>query len=106
MAPEIEMQREYKGTEVDLFAVGVILYVMRTGSPPFLHADDADPHYKLMQERPKRFWKKTQSWVKEDPLSEEFIDMAVSLMNRDPAKRYTIKQIFEHPYFNGPTPTK
>lgn len=35
MAPEIRDEKDYKGHEVDLFAVGVILFIMYTGHPPF-----------------------------------------------------------------------
>ena len=35
MAPEIVEGKKYIGKVVDLFALGVILFVMRTGSYPF-----------------------------------------------------------------------
>jgi len=52
MAPEIqELDRgdgkPYSGPEVDLFALGVILFIMYTGVPPFVMATRTDPHYKL-----------------------------------------------------------
>ena len=38
MAPQIHEQRVYKGVEVDLFAVGVILFILYAGHPPFCMA--------------------------------------------------------------------
>jgi len=35
MAPELLKGDIYKGTDVDLFALAVILFIMVTGSPPF-----------------------------------------------------------------------
>lgn len=35
MAPEIIEQRPYRGTSVDIFAAGVILFIMMTGNMPF-----------------------------------------------------------------------
>lgn len=35
MAPEILEQRPYRGTAVDIFAAGVILFIMITGTMPF-----------------------------------------------------------------------
>jgi serine/threonine protein kinase len=38
MSPEINERRPYKGDEVDLFALGVILFILRAGHPPFKQA--------------------------------------------------------------------
>ena len=35
MAPEVLEQRPYRGTAVDIFAAGVILFIMITGTMPF-----------------------------------------------------------------------
>jgi len=35
MAPEIHKGEEYVGIEVDLFAAGIILYIMMVGRPCF-----------------------------------------------------------------------
>lgn len=35
MAPEILARQPYRGNEVDLFSMGVILFIMYTGHPPF-----------------------------------------------------------------------
>ena len=35
MAPEIVLQQKYVAAEVDLFAAGIVLFIMFTGHPPF-----------------------------------------------------------------------
>jgi serine/threonine protein kinase len=35
MAPELLEKRPYRGTSVDIFAAGVILFIMSTGTMPF-----------------------------------------------------------------------
>lgn len=35
MAPEVLEKRPYRGTCVDIFAAGVILFIMVTGTMPF-----------------------------------------------------------------------
>jgi len=50
MAPEIQ-SRNYIGTQVDIFAAGVILFIMYSGSPPFERAIPTDTYYKLIKEK-------------------------------------------------------
>lgn len=35
MAPELVMKQAYSGEKVDIFAMGVILFIMVAGHPPF-----------------------------------------------------------------------
>ena len=42
MSPELIRGELYKGQVVDLFAMGVILFVMKAGVPPFMSAGDDD----------------------------------------------------------------
>jgi serine/threonine protein kinase len=52
MAPEIAL-KNYDGRKTDIFAAGVILFIMYAGNPPFEKATITDPYYKLIKE--KRF---------------------------------------------------
>ena len=36
MSPEIHLGEKYNGTQADVFAAGVILFIMVSGHPPFL----------------------------------------------------------------------
>jgi serine/threonine protein kinase len=49
MAPEIS-SKEYEGRKVDVFAAGVILFIMYSGNPPFEKASPKDPYYRLIRE--------------------------------------------------------
>jgi len=92
MAPEIHERKPYVGSEVDLFACGVILFIMRTTAPPFRNAEMKDGHYAMLQKKPKKFWKLAKRYVdKRDPLSDEFIDLVNSLLSYDAKKRYTME---------------
>jgi len=35
MAPEIFINKSYSGVAVDLFAAGIVLFIMVAGTPPF-----------------------------------------------------------------------
>jgi serine/threonine protein kinase len=48
MAPEVIMGK-YRGTEVDIFACGVILFTLYCGNPPFQKALVTDPFYKTLK---------------------------------------------------------
>lgn len=57
MAPEIHLGKPYTGESVDLFAAGIILFIMISQRPPFTSADPEDPHYKFIATgRSDIFW--------------------------------------------------
>lgn len=47
MAPEILAELPYEGSKVDLFAIGVALFILYRGRPPFENARPNDPIYRL-----------------------------------------------------------
>ena len=48
MAPQIPT-KNYDGAKADIFASGVILFIMYAGNPPFEKAALNDPYYKLIK---------------------------------------------------------
>ena len=57
MAPEIMAKKPYQGQDADLFALGVILFILYSGHPPFTLANEEDSHYKFLAEnRSDLFW--------------------------------------------------
>lgn len=47
-APEIFEKAKYKGSEVDLFATAVVLFIMVSGTPPFTNAEKNEFYYKFI----------------------------------------------------------
>jgi serine/threonine protein kinase len=88
MAPEIHMRKPYNGASVDLFATGIILFIMFTQHPPFTRAEPSDPFYRLIcANRADLFWK---AHSKNKPngaefFSEEFKSLITSMLAFDPA---------------------
>lgn len=73
-APEVLEKRSYNGESVDVFSVGVILFVMVTGALPYLgQASYKDPIYShLWEKNPDAFWR---SWLRyRDPDTVEVND--------------------------------
>jgi serine/threonine protein kinase len=89
MAPEIYVNEEYVGTKVDIFACGIILFIMIFGKPPFFKADHRDPFYKFfVNKNPTGFWEiyeeKVTKGIKIDPDLKEILS---SIFNFDPEER-------------------
>lgn len=101
-SPEQRVNAPYS-YPTDIFAAGVILFILMTGYPPFEHAQATDYWYKELMERngkpanTKKFWKKHR----DAKLPEDLQDFINNLLAHDPAKRYTIDQIREHAWMQG-----
>ena len=98
MAPEIWEKDGYNGFNVDIFAVGVILFYMVAGHPPFGNSLHTDPYYKPIRcNRADQFWKiHSQLRPKEEAFSESFKNLVTLLLNRDPVQRPSYSEIKFH----------
>lgn len=87
MAPEIKEGKNYNGTQVDLFSIGVILFILVQGIFPFKEARTEEFFYSLILKGDfDTYWKKTHG----EKLSPEFKDLILSMFSYDPSKRPTI----------------
>lgn len=99
MAPEIKEGKTYDGRQIDMFSVGVILFIIVMGIFPFQEARSDDYYYKLlMAGKKEKYWKKTGG----DDLSIEFKDLIERMVNHDPSKRPSVKELLEHPWMQIP----
>lgn len=58
IAPEIILGLKYRGAEVDVFSLGVVLFAMVGGKSPFRCANKDDKRYKLLADHKyDEFWK-------------------------------------------------
>lgn len=103
MAPELHMRRPYSGESVDLFAAGIILFIMLSQNPPFSRAEPNDPYYRLINSGDARFWAAHSRNKPAGHYSPDFQDLIKKMLSLDPSNRLTISQIKAHPWFNGPT---
>jgi serine/threonine protein kinase len=109
MAPEILIGAKYFGPMVDIFASGIILFIMVTQIPPFQMAHPKDGWYKFVcSNRMDKFWKyhgQNQEGGL-DFFSKEFIDLITWIFNFDHTTRPSLSEIKEHDWFKGETATK
>ena len=96
MAPEIKEGKTYDGRQADVFAVGVILFVMGVGTFPFEEATSESANYNLIIEgKNEEFWNK---FDQKKELTTEFKDLMLSMVSYDASKRPNIQKIMNHPW--------
>ena len=105
MAPEILQKQPYQGQVVDLFALGVILFILYSGHPPFQMANEEDNYYKLLAtNRSDLFWKAHSNPARkaEGFYSEDFKDLITCMLQFHPHQRLCIADLIGHPWLaNG-----
>ncbi len=101
LAPEV-LDMKGHGFAVDWWTLGILMYEMATGRPPFMNKS----HHKL------GLLIRTGKIIFPDPvrhgieMSPHLQDLITRLLDRDPTTRIgasneDAKQIIEHPFFNG-----
>jgi serine/threonine protein kinase len=96
VAPEILRRAKY-GTQADMWSIGVILYIILCGFPPFYDEnDDLGRLYRKIKraeyDMPSPYW---------DSISKGAKDLVRKLLQPDPKKRLTSKNTLEHPWCKG-----
>jgi serine/threonine protein kinase len=81
MAPELLAKSAYQGTQVDLFASGVVIFTMLSRHPPFVKASSTDYYYKYFpQNKSKKFWDAHSKSKEAGYYSADFMHFFNSLM--------------------------
>jgi calcium/calmodulin-dependent protein kinase I len=96
VAPEVlRNESTGYGKEVDMWSIGVILYVILCGFPPFYDEDNARLFQAIQlgeYEYPSPYW---------DDVSAEAIGLIDKLLVLDPAHRLTAKQALQHTWLTN-----
>ncbi|XP_035003540.1 calcium/calmodulin-dependent protein kinase type 1D [Hippoglossus stenolepis] len=96
VAPEVLAQKPYSKA-VDCWSIGVIAYILLCGYPPFYDENDSKLFEQILKadyEFDAPYW---------DDISDSAKDFIGSLMEKDPAKRFTCDQALRHPWIAGDT---
>lgn len=94
LAPEVIKQEEY-GREIDIWSVGIVCYVVLSGSLPFFH-NVLHKLYRQIVERDLSF--PEQAWKSVAKGSQDFI---LRLLQVRPGDRLTAEQALNHPWLRG-----
>jgi len=94
VAPEILEGKGY-GREVDYWSIGVILYIMLSGFPPFYHENN----HTLFEMIKKCDFEFTAPYW--DDISDNAKDLITKILVADPKKRLNADEILAHPWITS-----
>eukprot|EP00331_Platyophrya_macrostoma_P004873 CAMPEP_0176416666 /NCGR_PEP_ID=MMETSP0127-20121128/6468_1 /TAXON_ID=938130 /ORGANISM="Platyophrya macrostoma, Strain WH" /LENGTH=641 /DNA_ID=CAMNT_0017796757 /DNA_START=31 /DNA_END=1956 /DNA_ORIENTATION=+ len=92
IAPEILDGKVGHSYEVDVWSLGVIIYTLLIGKPPFETSDVKTTYKKIKMN--------SYSFPEHVPLSDAAKGLITRILNLDPARRPTLDEILEHPFMN------
>ncbi len=91
VAPEVLTNEGYDEA-VDMWSIGVILYILLCGFPPFYSDNTQELFDQIISGKydfPSPYW---------DHISKEAKDLIVKLLETNAEKRYTPEQVLQHPW--------
>ena len=91
MAPEVHNMENYD-EKVDMWSIGVILFLLLSGSLPFLPPRLVEKAERQDYEFSGKLWSGVSDAAK---------DLVVRLLVADPKKRYGVEQVLSHPWITG-----
>uniref|UniRef100_A0A3B4X1U0 SNF-related serine/threonine-protein kinase n=1 Tax=Seriola lalandi dorsalis TaxID=1841481 RepID=A0A3B4X1U0_SERLL len=94
-APEILLGDEYDAPAVDIWSLGVILFMLVCGQPPFQEANDSETLTMIMDCK----------YTVPPHISHACRDLIGHMLQRDPKKRATLEQIEAHDWLQGVDPS-
>jgi len=99
MAPEILARTPYKGPLADIWSMGVVLFIMLTGFPPFQIAKKGDWWFdRIAKSQYEYFWKAHLRNAKVPELAQDLMN---KIFVADPTKRISLVEMAEHPWLKG-----
>lgn len=100
ISPEILQNcQPFDGFAVDVWAAGIVLFIMLVGLPPFEWASADDPRFRLICRGGLK--QLVDQWQR--PISFEAIDLLQSIFREDPRERPSLFQILQHPFLSQAT---
>ncbi|XP_021113325.1 SNF-related serine/threonine-protein kinase isoform X2 [Heterocephalus glaber] len=94
-APEILLGDEYDAPAVDIWSLGVILFMLVCGQPPFQEANDSETLTMIMDCK----------YTVPAHVSKECKDLITRMLQRDPKRRASLEEIENHAWLQGVDPS-
>ena len=96
IAPEVLEGKSGHSYEVDIWSLGVIIYTLLVGKPPFETADVKTTY--------RRIKMNAYSFPESVPLSDQSKSLITRVLISDPTKRPTLEDILSHEFFHQGNP--
>ncbi|CAD8082819.1 unnamed protein product [Paramecium sonneborni] len=99
-APELYVNQAMNLFKCDIFALGVVLFIIAMGFPPFQTNDpnSRDGWWALIFNKQfDIFWNKCESF-RQLQFSKEFKNLIMSMLESDPDRRISLDQLVEHDF--------
>ena len=90
-APEMIGRKPYSGPEVDIWSLGVLLFVMLTGCLPFSELNKSKLYLAIM----------TAKFIVPPFISQSASSLIKSILVPQVSKRYSLAEIFSHPFISS-----
>lgn len=112
MAPEVltkDRYDTYEGIPADIFSLGVLLFVMYFGQPPFNKADERnDRFYSLFVKKPESFFrlhptiKRVKTELNLEAVDQDLIDLVAWMLAKEVSARpKSIEEVLAHKFFSA-----
>ena len=104
-SPEI-IKADFSNPQMsDIYSIGIILFVMRTGFFPYLEDTLVEGYdlENLMKTNPSEFWKTHDALHGSDSyISPGFQELFINMVKEKPSERWNLNQIKKSEWFRGP----
>lgn len=103
MAPEIVRESyDFDGEKADIFSLGVLLFILFFGQPPFVKACQQECKYwRMFTNTPQKFFRlhpNTKALFNKGSIDPDLQELLMRMMSADAAQRPTLDEIESHSY--------
>ncbi|CAD8127448.1 unnamed protein product [Paramecium sonneborni] len=81
----------------DIFALGMILYSLMFGKPPFSFVEN-NTFFNALQTSPHKFWEKVQNNFQDVIITNHFKDLIQGMLTETPNNRMSLSEVYKHPW--------
>ncbi|GMF23214.1 unnamed protein product [Phytophthora lilii] len=99
MAPEVTQGAVYDPKGADVWSLGVLLFIMLTGSPLFADEDSRAPTLRVLNKY--GVGKILELWGLKEKFSKPTIDLLASMLQVQPSRRLSAEEVARHPVLRG-----